>query len=66
MNRHPDNRTFGHPEIPPCVVQDIGALGPLPKKLKNHRKSEKGPTDQPIDRPTDRQTDRPTNQQSGV
>ena len=27
-----DGRTEGRFEIPPCVVQDIGPLGPLPKK----------------------------------
>ena len=39
-----DGRKDGHLEIPPCVLQDIGPLGPLPKKLKiaeivNTRKS---------------------------
>ena len=28
-----DGRTDGRLEIPPCVPQDIGPLGPLPKKL---------------------------------
>ena len=27
-----DGRTDGHKEIHPCVLQDIGPLGPLPKK----------------------------------
>ena len=27
-----DGRKDGHLEIPPCVLQDIGPLGPLPKK----------------------------------
>ena len=27
-----DGRTDGHLEIHPCVLQDIGPLGPLPKK----------------------------------
>ena len=27
-----DGRKDGHWEIPPCVLQDIGPLGPLPKK----------------------------------
>ena len=27
-----DRRMDGHLEIPPCVLQDIGPLGPLPKK----------------------------------
>ena len=27
-----DGRTDGRLEIPPCVLQDIGPLGPLPKK----------------------------------
>ena len=27
-----DGRTDGRMEIPPCVLQDIGPLGPLPKK----------------------------------
>ena len=29
-----DGRKDGHIEIPPCVLLDIGPLGPLPKKLK--------------------------------
>ena len=36
--------TDGRMEIPPCVLQDIGPLGPLPKKG----------TDQLTNRPTDR------------
>ena len=28
-----DGRTDGRMEIPPCVLQDIGPLGPLPKKV---------------------------------
>ena len=27
-----EGQTDGHLEIPPCVLQDIGPLGPLPKK----------------------------------
>ena len=27
-----EGRKDGHLEIPPCVLQDIGPLGPLPKK----------------------------------
>ena len=27
-----DGRKDGRMEIPPCVLQDIGPLGPLPKK----------------------------------
>ena len=27
-----EGRTDGRMEIPPCVLQDIGPLGPLPKK----------------------------------
>ena len=27
-----DRRKDGRMEIPPCVLQDIGPLGPLPKK----------------------------------
>ena len=27
-----DVRTYGRLEIHPCVLQDIGPLGPLPKK----------------------------------
>ena len=27
-----DGQTYGRLEIHPCVLQDIGALGPLPKK----------------------------------
>ena len=27
-----DERTYGRLEIRPCVLQDIGPLGPLPKK----------------------------------
>ena len=26
-----DGQTDGHLEIPPCVLQDIGPMGPLPK-----------------------------------
>ena len=33
-----DVRTYGRLEIHPCVLQDIGPLGPLPKKLKNVKK----------------------------
>ena len=29
-----DVRTYGRLEIPPCVLQDIGPLGPLPKKRR--------------------------------
>ena len=29
-----DGRTDGRLEIPPCVLQDIGPLGPLPKKAR--------------------------------
>ena len=29
---HTDGRTYGHLEIYPCVLQDIGPLEPLPKK----------------------------------
>ena len=35
-----DGRTDGHMEIPPCVLQDIGSLGPLPKKKVQFRKYE--------------------------
>ena len=31
-NRGMDGRTDGRLEIPPCVLQDIGPLGPLPNK----------------------------------
>ena len=42
MDGQTDGRTEGRTEgrkdgrlkIPPCVLQDIGPLGPLPKKLK--------------------------------
>ena len=34
-----DGRTDGRKEIHPCVLQDIGPLGPLPKK--EERKKEK-------------------------
>ena len=30
-----DGRTDGRMEIPPCVLQDIGPLGPLPKKERD-------------------------------
>ena len=33
-----DGRTDGRLEIPPCVLQDIGPLGPLPKKDRKKRK----------------------------
>ena len=29
-----EGRKDGRLEIPPCVLQDIGPLGPLPKKCK--------------------------------
>ena len=45
-----DGRKDGRLEIPPCVLQDIGPLGPLPKKGTN----------QPTDRPTNRPTNGPT------
>ena len=31
-----DGRTYGRLEIHPCVLQDIGPLGPLPKKFEQH------------------------------
>ena len=33
-----DGRMDGRMEIRPCVLQDIGSLGPLPKKEENGRK----------------------------
>ena len=33
-----DGRTDGRMEIHPCVLQDIGPLGPLPKKEKDRQK----------------------------
>ena len=33
MEGRKDGRTDGRLEIPPCVLQDIGPLGPLPKNL---------------------------------
>ena len=36
-----DRRTYGRLEIPPCVLQDISPLGPLPKKRVVHAKSQK-------------------------
>ena len=33
-----DVRTDGRLEIHPCVLQDIGPLGPLPKKAKKGQK----------------------------
>ena len=41
MDRRTDGRMYGHLEIHPCVLQDIGPLGPLPKKgdrLNNHNR----------------------------
>ena len=43
MDRRTDGRTNGqmdrqmdeHKEIHPCVLQDVGPLGPLPKKCSN-------------------------------
>ena len=32
-----DRRIGGRLEIPPCVLQDIGPLGPLPKKYDSKR-----------------------------
>ena len=32
-----DGRTYGRLEIHPCVLQDIGPLGPLPKKEKRRK-----------------------------
>ena len=32
-----DGRTDGRMEIHPCVLQDIGPLGPLPKKNKSSK-----------------------------
>ena len=34
MDGRTDGRTDGHKKIHPCVLQDIGPLGPLPKKRK--------------------------------
>ena len=36
-----DGRTDGRMEIPPCVLQDIGPLRPLPKK-DGKRERERG------------------------
>ena len=36
-----NGRTDGHLEIPPCVLQDIGPLGPLPKKGKKKERLKK-------------------------
>ena len=47
-----DGRTDGRLEIPPCVLQDIGPLGPLPKKLKNAKKLKWLLTDRRTDGPT--------------
>ena len=33
-DRRTEGRKDGRLEIPPCVLQDIGPLGPLPKKEK--------------------------------
>ena len=33
-----DGRKDGRLEIPPCVLQDIGPLGPLPKKALKETK----------------------------
>ena len=57
-----DVRTDGRKEIHPCVLQDIGPLGPLPKKLLKRSFSlfstrADGPTDGRTDGPTDRRTD---------
>ena len=32
MDGREDGRTDGRLEIPPCILQDIGPSGPLPKK----------------------------------
>ena len=37
-----EGRTDGRMEIPPCVLQDIGPLGPLPKKGKKKDDKENG------------------------
>ena len=42
-----EGRTDGRLEIPPCVLLDIGPLGPLPKKGTNR------PTKRPNDRGTE-------------
>ena len=34
-----DGRTDGRLEITPCVLQDIGPLGPLPKKKKKEKEN---------------------------
>ena len=36
-----DGRMDGRLEIPPCVLQDIGPLGPLPKKDKEEIEKKK-------------------------
>ena len=36
-------RTDGRKEIHPCVLQDIGPLGPLPKKRERKRKRNRSP-----------------------
>ena len=38
-----DGQMYGHLEIHPCVLQDIGPLGPLPKKGTDQL------TNQPVD-----------------
>ena len=54
----------GRLKIPPCVLQDIGPLGPLPKKenikgddLKNGQKTAAEKKKRAIDRHGDRHTD---------
>ena len=40
-DRWKDGRTDICLEIPPCVLQDIGPLGPLPKKEEEKKKKKK-------------------------
>ena len=37
-----DGQTDGHMEIQPCVLQDIGPLGPLPKKKERKEVRKRG------------------------
>ena len=64
MDGWTEGRKDGRLEIRPCVLQDIGPLGPLPKKylkrsFSTFQLDHHGPTDQRTNGPTDQRTDGP-------
>ena len=45
-----EGRKDGRLEIPPCVLQDIGPLGPLPKKEEEKREEQRKKEEEEVER----------------